>query len=364
MIRFMRKTARSAQNVDEISLAMERFARASLKLNDFKLAKISREAGGTLKIGEKTFNEAITLMKYGKFDHIVPHIFGIKELSKPLLLKLEREVKHLPQFQLGKQQTKVMRLKKLARMEKTLAKFDEPVKITVADVEANTKMSKLVNYMRGTVYKTLTFGTVIAAVTTPLLIQQINEHRENMTGCIRYEMIDGILRSCKISSRTCKDGKSIIIPSKIECSHSIISSLQPTLPGFSCNNKQNGQCHNCEQLNPNGTDTTDGSLISKNKDNNHGDDDVNDDDATLAQELSDRVYYKCEQPTFLDAIGDITHKATGEVVDFLSDKGRKLNSIFDILLAFAKYSAIVIGTLFIAFIIFYVYSKVKKLDYM
>lgn len=353
MYKFIKNISKSSKTAEQITVSLERFAKTSLKVNDLKLAKITREAAtGTLKIGNKTFDEALILMKSGKFEHIIPHMFGVKTLPKPLLLQLEREVSHLPEFHLARRKAKFERLKNVAKTDKTLAKFDGPAAITEADVIANPKMLATLNFMKGTVYKTLTFGTTIVAISASVLISEVNRHRANMTGCIRNEIVNGKLISCKVSARTCKNGKPIIQHSQIECKTDILDRLKSgnTL-NINCSGIEDNGCSACEILNK-----------KPPKDISIGEEEEEDTIDATAADSSDLIIYECGRPTFLDALGDISHNTIDNVTDFLTDKGKKLNSIFNILLAFLKYTLIVGGILSLIFIIVYGYTKVKKLE--
>lgn len=357
MLKLLREINVGSKNVDEIKSAFESFAKTGLKLEDFKLAKITREANGTIQLGNRTTRQAINLMKFGEFEKIIPHIFGIKNLPTPMMLKLSKEVEHMPQFHLGLHNTSVGKMKTIAKKELELVKFDGAANIVEKDLEASTKMSAIVNYMKDKTFKSLTLKKIFIGTTAFAIVNYVNDHRDAMSGCIRYEMIDGELNSCRLIERSCKNGKLLTDYNKSSCKtkDEFLMPLSDINLDVGCSGIVNG-CLNCKKKNGMSpvTDDTKGNLPQDKLDDALEDEDDNADDT---------VYYTCKSPSFMEALADITHSQIDTITDFLVDKGRKLNSIINIVLSFLKYSLIVGGILTIIFAIFYTYQKIKLLKY-
>lgn len=347
MLRMLQTVNKSTKGLDEIKRVISGFAKTSLKLEKFKIAQITRDFRGTLKIGPKTMSETIHLLKSGRFEEVIPLMFGVQKIPPHMITKLTNEFKHLPHFKITRNRIKVQKMKRLMKIEKDLEKFNKSTaKITEENVRANSKMMRVMEFMKNKTFKSLTFGTTfVAGLSLSATVAFINKHKQNMTGCIRHENINGEMVSCNLSSRTCNNGRlgDVVADGGFACKSDVDNSglikfeddADVDAHLMFCKNSEDGTCYRCEMLN-------------------------------YDSETNESVYYTCEQPSFIDALGDITNDKLESLGEFITEKGHALNSIIDIVLKSLKYVAIVSGGLIVLYIIFYAISKyrqIEKIDY-
>lgn len=172
-------------------------------------------------------------------------------------------------------------------------------------------------------------GFSVAVVASGLTIYGLTEHyRREMTGCFRYETVNGRTVACKVERLSCNTSNTSDKP-KTDITYCQDSQLTHLMTLQSCiDNEKKDHCKMCD------SDITD-----KNDPNF-----IND-----RMEISASVTYKCRTPDLAEALGDMVQNYSTAVVDEVTAAVKTGGSIF-------KYVIYAIIIAFGAGVIYYLFS--------
>lgn len=313
----------------KVAGALENYAKA-VKLPSFKLPTVV-STGGVMKIANVPVSFFETRLKLGYIGDTMEKIYKIEKLPSAIELKMINEVKDLPSYQIGK----------ASRAAETLKDSVGTVGIgvTASDVAKNSKLTAIVDYMKGKSFWSLTAGTVVVGASTIYVLNAIEKHRNLMSGCFRYEMVNGKIEACKVQSCSCVDG----VPaqgSSLFCSADKIPTSM--LSTSACQGTTGRVCVNC----PIQTSSTSGDL---------------DDTESLSKPAdSDKIYYDCKSATFWEAVSDLVGDKIDAVVGIGESVVTEAGSALSLLLKVAKYGLVVIGVCGTIACVIWLYFYIQK----
>lgn len=324
----------------KIDSALGVFAKESNISNLFRGAV---KDGDVWKIGNKTTTELETSLKLGKIADSAPVIYKMEYVPSSLNQKLINEVKDLPSYRVGKVEKGVDDIKNLFKDTNEYSNLINPNhgNLTINMVENNAKLKSTIGQLIGKRYKSLTLGVVIVGASITVAIEKINEHRKNMSGCFRYYMENDVLVSCRVATCSCFDGSPITSGGAVTCSPSLIPKSMSGLSN--CSGTTGAVCAKCPSE----------EVLTVGKG------DLNNPTSLTQDSTEDLVYYKCNQASILDAIGDLV----GDGVDGLVDEIKKGKEIFTDFFKYAllivKYVLMVGGIVGAIILLYYGYTKVS-----
>lgn len=301
------KIIKVQSKLEKAALVLEDFSK---QFNTLKVKKMEL-VNDSVVVGGKNVGEISAGLKAGKIEN-AKLIYDIDYISPQMANVLTKEVSSLPSF----------------KVEQFLEKSDGLVKqlddipktnLTIDDVAKNTKLKTVLEYMTTKKMLSFTAGTVIASGSIIYLIDQINKHREKLSGCFQYKTVNGKLVSCKINKWSCVNGQVSGDLTSTQCAPS------PTTSSLTnCSSTTGYTCVNCppDEFNQNVQDI-DGNLNL-----------VTDHDLT---------YYKCQTPTIADAIADIINDDVTKVENMLSEGTNAVTGLLSTIITVLKYIAIAVG---------------------
>lgn len=283
----------------------------SKQFNSLKTRKMEL-VDNSVVVGGKNVGEISTGIKAGKIEQNAKLIYDVDYISPQMVNVLTKEVSFLPSFKVEKfiEQSEGL-VKQLDDIPKT--------KLTIDDVGKNAKLKTVLEYMTTKKMITFTAGVVISSGSIIYLIDQINKHREKMSGCYQYKTVNGKLVSCKINKWSCVNGQVSGDLNSIQCSPA------PTTASLKdCSSTTGYTCVNCppDEFQQKIEDI-DGDLNL-----------ITDDDLT---------YYKCQTPSIADAIADIINDDVVKVENILNDGTNAITGLLSTIFTVLKYIAIAIG---------------------
>lgn len=271
-------------------------------------------------------------LKSGRVDEL-KYIYRYDTYISPQIQQLlTKEVENLPSYKLAQVDNKVTNISKSVDNEKFISKTADD--LTDADVTNSKQMSGIVEYLKNKSFVSLTAGTVIIGGSISAIVLYINRHRKAMSGCFKYEVNNNKMTACKIVKCSCLDGKINTETADI----AICSSFPESMNNGDCGTTTGYDCVNCP---PKAVgDEIRGDL------NN---------DQTL--EIDDHVFYKCNKPSILDAIGDLVGDKIDSIESIVGDTVDNVTGLFTTIINVLKYASIVGGVVFCAMLLFYLYQK-------
>lgn len=276
------------------------------------------EAEKALKKGDLS-----SLNKIFEFDGVIsPQVKSV----------INNEVKNLPSYKVGQVEGKVSSLKSnKIPQELTIPGKD----LSVDEVLKTGNGNSLINYLKGKSFKSITLGTIVFGTSAVAIVAIINKHRSEMSGCFKYSVINGLLTSCKVIECSCKDGV-------INTTSSISTCAAPeNMKGGDCSKTSGYSCVNCPS--PIVEDELRGDL-----------------DNLESLNQDETIYYQCNDPSFIDAVGDIINDKMddlGNILNVLNETGKGFLGWFT---RNIKYIGIGIIIAILAIIAAMAYSVIRK----
>lgn len=266
--------------------------------------------------------------KIGRIDSAMSMLNKNIKLSADAVSMLKNEARSFPEFSLSK-------IEKLSQEFKTLKNTPKAV---AEAAKSQSKIGSAIRSLGKRIKAGKVFGYSLAITVTGLTAYGlIEEYRKLMTGCFRYEtQPNGSMRTCKVSNLSCNsfDKQKVM-------NFCTDKDLFPSQKAITCaENDKNTPCRICDS---NITDPKHPNYIPER--------------ANIPQ----NVLFKCVNPTFWDACGDVVTtpgKIVGGAVDNIVTTGTNISK-------YAMYGfAIIIGIGLFVFIfkIFGAFVSDRKKD--
>lgn len=317
-------------NLTKVTEAFGNYAK-KVKLPSFKVPSV-KASGGVVSIGADTLASLEKRVKLGYVADTMRKVYKIEKLPSSIELKLIDEVKHLPSYKVG------VSKRAADTLEANIGAVGSNV--TESTVAANSRLSKVIDYLKGKSFISITGGTVVIGVTTVYALQAIQRHRDMMSGCFRYEMVRGKIEACKVQSCSCVNGA----PSQGGSNYCAADKLPADMLVTSgCSGSSGTVCVNCP---------------SASFESDKGD--VTSDDGLSNPAPNDNVYYECRNATFWEAVSDLVGDEVDKVIDIGTSVATEVGSALALLLKVLKYGAAVVGICGVIGAIAWIYFRVNK----
>lgn len=310
-----------------VTHAITRYAN-TIKLPSFHLPNL-RHSGGLVHIGEDSLASLGKRLKLGYVADTMQKLYKIEKLPTQIERKLISEVADLPSYHVGKSK----------RAAETLEK-NFGANITEEVVSKNPRLSKVIDYLKGKSFYSISGGIVLVGATTIFALDAINRHQKYMSGCFRYEMVGGKIIACKVQACSCVDGA----PTDSGSSFCQVDKLPDEMKQVSgCKGTSGIVCVNCPiaQL-----EIDEGNLDS---------------DLTKPT-TNDLIYYECKNASFWEAVSDLVGDQVDKVLDKVTQLTDEAVSGVELLLKIVKYGAAIIGVCGVIGAIVWIYFSVMRRD--
>lgn len=274
----------------------------------------------------------------------VKRVYKLNEVPVPLGVRLTEDVKVLPSFAVGESERIGVKFKDRIR-EKLPAKTFEELSskegvLKVEHVEQNPVLKDIIEDMKKKERDSTTGNNIrnilLAGGSIAAAVAVINARRAQNRGCFAYYYDDnGKLSSCRVETASC-DGKGSFNTSCggkqhpcNNCTGDILERIPAAMKLLdNCIGRADGQaCYNCPPPNQVSADTPD---ISDS------------DDAFDRNTVGDTIYFKCNDPSILDTIGDIFGQAGSDLIDLVDSSLQGSSWIFRNLSKIFKYGGIIL----------------------
>lgn len=322
MVNILQKSVNELVPVITVVSALNTYAR-QFKLI-VPLTHVVREANA-LKIGAKSVQEVIGLMKVGKINDAIFHIYGVRNVPEPMLRKLNSEMSHLPIYDVTRHHASALQL------QNNITDIVDAKNVKMTDIQKSSSLKRMLNYMSSKKFISFSGINVVIGVGAVAAFFAIKKHQKKTTGCLRYSKVNGKFVVCKVAECSCENGKMILDKYAYHCGpnvHIPKGMLQPE----NCKNVTGIGCVNCPMAKET-SNTTDGG--------DNGDD-------------GDEVFYKCNVPNFFEAAADVLNNSVDSAINTIHNIGSEIGSFMSLIFIIVKFMIIAIPTIFI---VFWTYSK-------
>lgn len=308
---------------------------------------VTKDSSGLIKIGNSSAVHLEKQLKLGNIGDAGKAIYQVDNIPPGVQTRLINEVKDLPSYHVGVTERGTDKLKSLMNNSSDYKKLSDPKyagKLTSEMVSKDSRLGKLCKYMTNKKFYSLSAGGLVLGATIPYVIQEINKHRERLSGCFRYTILNGQPSACKVASCSCADGAiSTQVVDKVSlCDQSSIPDSMKNIT--SCGGTSGIACVNCPT-----------SEVE-----NAGKGDLTNDTSLDEVSPNDRVYYKCQIASILDAIGDLTADKIDEVNEQVGSIKDSIGSFLSLLITVAKYIVVALAVIFAAITSIWLYRKVES----
>lgn len=328
MVKILENSINSMVPVSNIVNALNVFG-SSFKLI-VPFAHVVRDQSNILKFGSKSVYEVLHLIKTGEIDDAIRHIYNVQNVPKPMSRKLYLEISHLPIYDLNEHQKSALQLKN---------KFTDldAKNVKISDVEKNSSLRRMLNYMSSKKFVSFTGIKVAIGVGAIAAYFAIKNHQKKTTGCLRYSKVNGQFNVCKVAECSCENGEMMIDKYAYHCGPNVPIPKEMRQPD-NCKNVTGIGCINCP--------------IEKELENETNIDDDDEDES---------VFYKCNVPNFFDAAADILNTSVDSTIRAVVNFGSEIGSFINIVIIVAKFMIIAIPVIFMTFWTYSKYNRAKLL---
>ena len=270
---------------------------------------------GKLFLKEVPFDDFFSLFRRGLAKEALALISAGASLPADAVRFMVREASQLPTFLLEKGAVISRQLPEL----KNLRSVDE----LEAVAKTSPKVEKMLNFLRKRIVsrKFVGFSVTLAVVggTTAALAAR---YREELTGCFRYETVNGLTSACKVTRLTCKAKDHKLTDEMKYCSDNQLEKSQQSLNCIDADTKD--ICRGCDS---DQTDPANVNYISE------------------RDKIGYNVVYRCRNPDFAEALGDMAQDYITTVADSVADTVKTGGNLIKYII-YAVIGAIGVGLLF------------------
>lgn len=325
---------RAASKANSLARVTELVGRYGKDFNIYPKA-ITKAADGVSFAG-KIDKDIIKALKLGKFDDAAPFLYNINSIPSGLRYKLVLDVKDLPSYKVGLNEARGNKLKGLVKETSNSSDYNKLTDakssdaVTVADIEKNSNLKRVFDYIGGKKFITFTLGTLaLTGVGTAYLLGEVKKHRNRMSGCFRYSVSEnGSVVTCKVAECSCLDGAMISTENTKMCDNSI-EIPEEMRKADNCKNVVGYGCVNCGVEDDKDTGT------------------VEDEDSLNDAAPGDEVFYKCNLPSFMDALGDLIDEEVDGVVNAVKKGANELGSLYSTVIKVLKWVVVGVGIILV-----------------
>lgn len=215
---------------------------------------------------------------------------------------------------------------------KELNSFKSPENID--RITKNSKFKKIFETVKGKSLVTATGDLLIIGTSIFLFVKLIEAHRLKTTGCFAstFDINENKIKMCRINGLSC-NGKNLLHSDTTACGNDINSILPDDMKGNKCSSseREGTHCVNCpSDLFTENEDTL------KDKYNQENFEETN----------IDRILVECRDPSFFDALADITNSVSDTLVKGILNMPQTISSIFKYIVIgiISIISIVIIGT--------------------
>lgn len=326
------KAASREASVLKIDSTLSKYSKA---LDTSLIARNAKKIGTLTKIGDEAAIDLSKMLKFGDVDRAATKLFEVKSVPKILSNKLTSEVSDLPAFHMGNVDRSTEKLTNFIKSDMTpsnAAKLADPnFKGDVAEiVESSPKLKASLNSLNGK--KLASFMLLGAAVGGGIAytIEVVQKHRDKMSGCFRYSMVNGKIAVCKVAECSCLDGNMLVSDQSNFCGVDV--DIPPEMRRIGNCKEQTTSGYGCVKC-----PIPDSGKITENLD-----------DESSLTDLSkeDTVEYRCVYASFFNALGDLVHESVDSTIDAANQNLVKpVSDLIKTLFTVFKYLVVVFGVI-------------------
>lgn len=296
------------------------------------LAPITRNSENILHIGDQTAASLVDSLRSGRVEEAISHIYRIENVPEAVKLKFLDEVKDLPSAHVGLAEEKADLIKnsfkeKLSTDEYIKLDAPDATPLTIEDVNKSTALSKVVDLLKNTKVISIYTGVILFGGTTALVLASINNHRRELRGCYKFTNINGTIHSCKVIESSCVDGQVDLHQTTRACLPTPTSRAESSVE--TCASVKGVGCINCPPKHLAKPTSTNENI---------------DKPETMANEDDfDKVFYRCNNPSNMDAFADLLNEKAGNISNVLGNIGGVAAKTIDALFTGLRYVFIIMG---------------------
>lgn len=183
-------------------------------------------------------------------------------------------------------------------------------------IAKNPKFQKTFELVKGKNLLSATGELLVIGTSIYLFIKLVEAHRLKTTGCFAsvFDTNENKIKMCRINGLSC-NGKSLLHSDSSACGYDINNILPADMKGNRCSssNIDGVHCINCPS-----DAYTESEATLKEKYNNENFDETE----------VDRILIECRQPSFFDALTDITNSVSDSLVKNILNMPQTISSIF------------------------------------
>ncbi|AQQ79963.1 hypothetical protein LbFV_ORF43 [Leptopilina boulardi filamentous virus] len=249
------------------------------------------------------------------------HKINVKNITLELYEYIQMQTKNSIHFHVEKISSLSTSLKSALPELKNFKKFNNKSWLLLKN---NKKFNKIIEYISKNKLKIIGFtsATTIGALT---IHDFLKEYQETISGCIKYEVKNDKIESCKMIPYSCWEKKVSI---KMKACNTSLLTLPPNLLN-DCNEKSKEPCFNCN-------------------------------DAILNNTNNPNIYFRCKQYDLLETLADFTHDHASSILSEINQVTTTVWDNFKLIFSFGKYIIIFIFLVIIIKIIMWAKKIIYK----
>lgn len=343
LYRILKSGEKEIANITQLGKNLEQFGK-ELGLPEIPSNYIVRR-GTSIFYGKHNSLDVLHELKQGNFKSAVKMLYpSVNIVPHPIIQMLEKQMKNLPEFHIGKfeRSSDVLKSKLLESMHQSdidLITKDPNFVMNEAFLKRNPRMKTALDYIGKTFKSMKSFTGTVVVFGGIVTYEAINAHQKKMAGCYRFvvDEFDGTVKACRIAACSCFNGNINDSNAHNMCTHDTESEIPKAMKNLkNCteNPQQGFYCIECPPTKPG--------------------------DPNNSSANSDKITYKCMCTSWIEAFSDVVNNARENVTTAVETVAKETFSLLKLTISIVKIIIVSFMVVCIGLMFSYLYKYVKK----